>query len=183
MQFSINYIIRSNKNNISKIFIGEKFVGEITKGKDLTFILTAKEGNRWILAPKIKGEIRPFSMTVKREEINKNGDTERVEILTIDDHLFQHKNKFYMINIVPEGIPIKETILGKKYICRLNKPLFSRLTHVDHGAKSKLRWLRGIPVGELDGLGTEGHQLKLSSELEDIAMPLAASCHLMHSTI
>lgn len=179
---NIDYTVRSGGSGITEISIGDEIVGEIKKGEDSTFILSTKSGNRWILSPKIKGEIQPFSMTVEQEVMNKNGYTKKVELFIIDHHLFQHNNKFYMINIVPEGMPMRETILGKQYICRLNKPLSSQLSNIKHQDKSKLRWLRGIPVGELDGLGTDGHRVRLSDELEDIGLPLVASCHLMHSS-
>lgn len=179
---NIDYTVRSGGSGITEISLDDEIVGEIKKGEDSTFILTAKDGNRWILSPKIKGVIQPFSMTTEREVMDKSGNTKKVELLTIDHHLFQHKNNFYMINIAPEGVPMKEIILGKKYICRLNKPLSSQLSNIEHHDKSKLRWLRGIPVGELDGLGTDGHRVRLSNELEDIGLPLVASCHLMHSS-
>jgi hypothetical protein len=60
---------------------------------------------------------------------------------------------------------------------------FSELSDVDYETRSKLiSKFRGAPVGELDGLGKEGHHLRFFNELEDIGLPLAASCYLLYST-
>lgn len=175
---SVTYIVKKDIDEHSIIYRNSEEIATIHQNPDMTYNMTSKNGEQWILSPKVHGEIRPFSMTVKKIEI-KDDKTIFSEVLIIHSHLFKHKNKFYMLNIAPEGIPLRETLKGPKYICRLKKSPVSNIEEIDDFVKSKLRWLRGIPVAEVDHPGPDRHKIKLSNELEDIALPLVASSHLM----
>jgi hypothetical protein len=61
-----------------------------------------------------------------------------------------------MLASTPEGRPLGEFLLGKRYICKLNNFPFTDLTEIDHETRSKLRRFRGVQVGELEGLGKGG---------------------------
>lgn len=177
---SATYIIKKDPVGPSIIYRNSAEFGAIHENSDMTYTLDSESGEQWILSPKVHGEIHPFSMTVKKVEVKKN-KTFFSEVLIIHSHMFKHKNNFYMFNIVPEGIPLRETLKGPKYICRLKKSPVSDIKDIDHVIKSKLRWLRGIPVAEVNHPGQDRHKIKLSNELEDIALPLVASSHLMYA--
>jgi hypothetical protein len=170
----------------TKIYnISEDEIAEIQVRGNLTHILTTKDGNTWTLDARVNGEIRPFSMTVSQSIANDARDgTPETTVLTIKDNLFLHRGKFYLLGCAPEGSPLKEFLIGRRYICRLDNFPFSDLTEIDHETRSKLRKFRGAEVGDLEGLGGKegGHRVRLSDELEDIGLPLSASCYLLYST-
>jgi len=56
------------------------------------------------------------------------------------------------------------------------------LTDLDHHIKHKLRRYRGVAVGEVSGLGIDGHHVKVEKELEGIGLLIAASSYLIYST-
>jgi hypothetical protein len=87
-----------------------------------------------------------------------------------------------MLAGTPEGRPLQDFLLGKRYICRLDGFPFSDLTEIDDETTSRLRRFRGVPVGELEGPGMQGYHVHLSDELEDVSLPLSASCYLLYST-
>lgn len=165
------------------IYRGNEEAAEIRLRKDLTYGLASKDGDEWALSTRVHGEIRPFSVTVNQLKVHDasyfaSGAT----ILTIRDHLFVHNGKFYVLGGTPEGRPPREFLLGRRYICRLDNLPFSELNKVDHETRDKLMSkFRGAPVGELEGLGREGHHVRLSDELEDIGLPMAACCYLLYS--
>lgn len=179
---SVTYIVKKSSNGNSIIFRDDEEIGEIIQNINLTHTLTSKNGESWILSPKVHGEIRPFSMSVKKIMIE-NNKTDFLDVLIIHSYLFKHKNNFYMFNIVPEGIPLRETLQGPKYICRLKKSPVSDIEKMDHRIKSRLRWLRGVPVAEINGPGPDSHKIEISNELEDIVLPLVASTHLMFAIV
>jgi hypothetical protein len=41
---------------------------------------------------------------------------------------------------------------------------------------------REVPVGEISGLGIQGHHVKVDKELEDIGLLIAARSYLIYST-
>lgn len=180
----VDYVVKKTSSPWrTGIYIDTEEVADIRTREDLTYLLTAKDGNEWIMTARVHGEIMPFSMTVNQSKAHDtSGSTPGTTVLTIRDHLFLHKGRFYMLASTPEGRPLKEFLLGKRYICRLDNFPFSDLTEIDHETRSRLRRFRGTPVGELAGLGKEGHRVHLSDELEDISLPLAASCYLLFST-
>ncbi len=173
---NVTYILKKNSLGNSIVYCDNKEIGEIHETIEMTYVLISNKEEKWILSPKVHGEIRPFSMSVLKSDLVSDKTN---EVLVIHSHLFKHKNNFYMINITPEGMPLRETLKGPKYICRLKHSPVSNIEEIDQKSKIRLRWLRGFPVGEIEGIGTNGHKIKLSNELKDIALPLATSCHLM----
>lgn len=178
-----DYIVKETGNPWrARIYIDEEEVAEIRVREDLTYVLTAKNGNEWTLNARVHGEIRPFSMIVNHSIAHDTGvAASGTTVLTIRDHLFLHNGKFYMLASTPEGRPLRDFLLGKRYICRLDSFPFADLTEIDRETLSRLRKFRGTPVGELEGLGRKGHRVHLPAELEDISLPLAASCYLLYS--
>jgi len=166
-----------------RIYIGLEEIAEIQLRGDMTHVLTTKDGNTWTLDARVHGEIRPFSMTVNQSIAHDTSHpTSEATVLTIRDHLFLHRGKFYLLGCAPEGKPLRDFLVGKRYICRLDNFPFPDLTEIDHETRSRLRRFRGPQVGELEGLGEGGHRVRLSDELEDIGLPLSASCYLLYST-
>jgi hypothetical protein len=165
------------------IFIDGKAVARMRTRHDLSHVLVAKNGNEWALTARVNGEVRPFSMTAKQLKALDAQDVKPgTTVLTVRYHVFLHNSKFYMLGAAPEGRPLGEFLVGKKYICRLDNFPFSDLTEIDLETMEKLKRFRGAPVGEYEGLGKEGHRVRLSDELEEIGLPLAASCYLLYST-
>jgi hypothetical protein len=182
--FAVEYLVtRTGRPGDAKIFASGEEVAEIQKGEGQTCVMKTKDGETLILSRTVNGEVRPFSleMTALKSGGAHAGEG-GISAFTIRDHLFEHHGKIYMLTNSPEGRPLREFLLGKRYICRLDNFPFSRLAEMDHETRSRLRRFRGVPVGEMDGIGTEGHHVRLSEELEDIGMPLAAACYLLYST-
>jgi hypothetical protein len=179
-----DYLVKETGNPLrTKIYIGDEEIAEIQVRGDLTHILTAKNGDTWTLDARVHGEIRPFSMTVSQPIPHEPSHAASgTTVLTIRDHLFLHRGRFYLLGCAPEGRPLGEFLVGKRYICRLDNFPFLDLTEIDHETRSRLRRFRGPQVGELEGLGKGGHRVRLSDELEDIGLPLSASCYLLYST-
>jgi hypothetical protein len=127
----------------------------------------------------VHGEFRPFSISV----LNQNEDNDiNKEVLTIREHLFKHGGKFYMLTNHPEGKHWNEYLSGPRYISRLDNFPYSDLKEIDHHIKHKLRRFRGVQVGEVSGLGLQGHHVKVDKELEVIGLLIAASSYLIYST-
>jgi hypothetical protein len=104
----------------------------------------AHRGVHWMLSPKVRGVMKPFSMTVKRIEHapgssddtgagrgpNSDGgagggrggerrereapDEDGFPIFTIEDGLFFYRSRFYIFNGRPEGRPLRELLVGGK---------------------------------------------------------------------
>jgi hypothetical protein len=153
-----------------------------------------RPGDRWTLSPRIHGVVKPFSMTVKKIDYT-TGDSsddhadgaekedEGSPLFTIEHGLFFYTGRFYIFNGRPEGRPLRELLLGgKKYICRLDHFSFASIAEVNREAWSNLGRLRGVPVGELEGIGALGHHVRLLPELQPIGLPLAAASFLLYST-
>jgi hypothetical protein len=167
----------------ARICVGSEDVAEIRMLDDRTFLLVAKDGDEWALNARVYGEVRPFSMIVNRSKAHDARDAVAgTAVLTIRDRLFLHDGKFYMLGCAPEGRPLQDFLLGKRYICRLDGFPFSDLTQVDDETRSRLRRFRGVPVGELEGPGMGGYHVHLSDELDNVSLPLSASCYLLYST-
>ncbi len=177
---TLDYSVRrTGKPWDAKIFLNGKEDGELRKEKGVEFRLRRNDGTEWVLSPKVGGEVRPFSMVVR--EAPRTGE-EGPEVLTIRDHLFKHGEKFYLVGGTPEGTPLREMLSGSKYICRLDSLPFRTMEEMDPHTLSRLRKTRGIPVGELSGIGLRGHHVKIGEELDDVGLQLAASCYLIYST-
>jgi hypothetical protein len=182
--FAAEYLVtRPGRSWDAKVFESGEEVAEIQKGEGPTSVMKTKGGETLILSRTVNGEIKPFSleMTVLKSGEAQGGEG-GITAFTIRDHLFEHHGKIYMLTNSPQGRPLREFLLGKRYICRLDNFPSSRLAEMDHETRSSLRRFRGVPAGEMDGIGTEGHHVRLSEELEDIGMPLAAACYLLYST-
>lgn len=182
--FAVDYLVkRTDGPSDAKIFVSGEEAGEVRKGEGPTYVVKTKGVDRWILSRRVHGEIRPFSLEVTAlENKQAHGEERGAASFTIRNHLFEHDGKVYMLTSSPEGRPLREILLGKRYICRLDNFPIPRLTEMDHESWSKLRRFRGVPVGEMEGIGTEGHHVRLFEELEDIGLPLAAACYLLYST-
>ena len=123
------------------------------------------------------------SFVLFRSLLNQNEDNDiNKEILTIREHLFKYEGKFYMLTNHPEGKHWNGYLSGIRYISRLDNFPYSDLTDLDYQIKHKLRRFRGVPVGEVSGLGIQGHHVKVEKELEDIGLLIAASSYLIYST-
>jgi hypothetical protein len=174
-------VIRGPRPGEAKIFLDDEEIAKIKNGEDRkSFKLISKDGSRWILTNNIHGEFRPFSITVL-EQIKGKDDASR-EVLTIREHLFKHREKFYMLTNHPEGKHWNEYLSGPRYISRLDNFPYSELAELDHHIRHRLRRFRGIPVGEASGLGIDGHHVRVNKELEDIGLLIAASSYLLYST-
>jgi hypothetical protein len=174
-------VIRGPRPGEAKIFLDDEEIAKIKNGEDRkSFKLISKDGSRWILTNNIHGEFRPFSITVL-EQIKGKDDAGR-EVLTIREHLFKHREKFYMLTNHPEGKHWNEYLSGPRYISRLDNFPYSELAELDHHIRHRLRRFRGIPVGEASGLGIDGHHVRVDKELEDIGLLIAASSYLLYST-
>jgi hypothetical protein len=175
-------IERSSSSNAAKIFVDGAQVAEMQGPKDSTFMLTANDGSCWLLSPRVNGEMTPFSMTVKKL-VGATLDADAWSpLLTIKNHLFLYAGRFYMFNGIPEGRPLREFLVGKKYICRLDSFSFANLSEIDRESWVSLRRLRGVSVGDFERLGTNGYHVRLSTELQPAGLPLASSSYLLYST-
>jgi hypothetical protein len=175
------YVIRGPRPGEAKIFLDDEEIAKIKNGEDRkSFKLISKDGSTWILTNNIHGEFRPFSITVL-EQIKGKDDANR-EVLTIREHLFKHREKFYMLTNHPEGKHWNEYLSGPRHISRLDNFPYTELAELDHHIRHRLRRFRGIPVGEASGLGIDGHHVRVDKELEDIGLLIAASSYLLYAT-
>jgi hypothetical protein len=141
----------------------------------------------------VDGERRPFSYAV-RKAINdtsshgRNESESGEEVFIVREQLFKHKGKFYMLASHPEGKSWKDYIRSStRYISRLDNFPYSNLSDVDHGhytLRHKIKRLRGISVGEAEGLGQEegGHRVRLDKELEHIGLFIATVSYLLYAS-
>ena len=149
-------------------------VASLQKEGNLNFVVRlSKDGKTLRLTPKVDGAIRPFSFEVSEEG---------APILKIKNNLFFHNGQIYVLKNVSEGRPMSQHILGSRYISRLVNFPFTKMEDIDPEIRERLNRFRGIEVGELSGFGANGHKVKLSEELEDIGIPLAAASYLMYSS-
>jgi hypothetical protein len=58
------------------------------------FKLISKDGDKWILTKNLHDEFHPFSISVLEQ--NKDKEETNKELLTIREHIFKHRGKFYM---------------------------------------------------------------------------------------
>ena len=172
-------VIKGQKPWEAKIVSGEKDVAQISKEDDLSFKLVRKrDGRTWTLTNKVEGERRPFSLAVS--EISGEGNSKPV--LKILNHLFDHAGKIYMFGNHPEGKHWNEYLDSTRYISRLDKFPISDISKLDARSSHRLKkYVRGVAVGETEGLGIHGHRVKVDKELEDIGLILAASSYLMYA--
>ena len=188
----------------AKIFQDGKEIAEIKKSDDFSFKLTNQDGKEWILINKVHGQRRPFSLSVRnagaRESSNshqhhphhqsseRDDSHHKHDVLTIKNHVFKHRGKFYMLTNHPSGNAPRSYISGPRYISRLDNFPHSELAEVEkhdsHGGSHRVKRFRGVPVGEASGLGISeaGHRVKVGEELQDIGLFLAASSYLIYAS-
>ena len=139
------------------------------------------------MTPRVDGEVRPFSMIAYE---TKGGDTQETnntidgkEVLKIRNNLFWYNGSLYMLNSLPEGKLPRDHITGIRFISKLVNFPYNSHQEIDPETWERLGRHRGQQVGELSGLGrSDGHKVKLASELEGIGIPLAAASYLIYST-
>lgn len=150
---------------------------------DLTYLLVEKDDSSWSINQKAKGEASPFTIrATKLVPLDSRPTAQVVRVLEIGNGLFTHNGRFYFIGCVPEGRSLRSVLTGKRYICRLDNFPFSRVEDVDRATIHRLRTFRGRMVGEFEGAGPKGHRVTIAEELQEIALPLAASCYLLFSS-
>jgi hypothetical protein len=177
------YVIIGPRPWEAKIFLDQDHgdeIAEIKKGDDQkSFKLIRKnDGHKWTLTKNVH-----VSFVLFRSLLNQNEDNDiNKEILTIREYLFKYGGKFYMLTNHPEGKHWNEYLSGIRYISRLDNYPYSDLTDIDHHIKHELLRFRGVPVGEVSGLGINGHHVKVEKELEVIGLLIAASSYLIYST-
>lgn len=173
----MEYVVRKSPGNPEAVvLVKDSRVASIKKGPEHDFRLLLDYGEEYVLTSKVHGQFRPFSMVVRKSGQDYAGD-----ILTIREHLFKHKGNFYMLTNHPAGKHWQESLSGSKYISRLDNFPHSELEHVDANTWHRLRKFRGVAVGELSGLGTDGHHVRVEDELEDIGLFLAAASYLLYT--
>jgi hypothetical protein len=171
-------------------------VARIMKGGGLNLKLRSTSGDEWVISNNVNGRTRAFSLSFRKS--NKDDDnnnnttrldpTERIDTLTIQDNIFKHNGKFYMLANHPEGKKWQDHVnSAKRYISRLDNFPYSDLAEVElqhQSLRQKLKRFRGVPVGEATGLGVseQGHRVIVNDELGDIALPLAAASYLIYSS-
>jgi hypothetical protein len=173
-------------------------IATITKGEGVEFKLISRKDNlEWVLTNKVDGQHRRFSFSVsevekKEEKIAEGRGTvgEDNALLTIQDNIFMHNGKFYMLANHPEGKSWHNYVNSPvRYISRLDNFPYSNVSEMDENRdhqnlRHKLKRFRGVPVGEASGLGTtpEGHKVKVNEELDDIGLFIAATSYLMFAS-
>src|SRR5215831_2043757 len=174
---NLEYTIRNPKPREAIIALNEKQIAKITKEDNLTFKLVREEdGREWIFSSKVHGEFRPFSLSIS-EVIN----GKVTEALIIREHLFKYNDKFYMLTNHPEGKSWNEYLISPRYISRLDNFPYKDLLDIDHHTRQRIKRYRGIPVGEASGLGKSTHSVKVSNELEEIGLIIAAASYVLYS--
>lgn len=174
---TIEYLVQSeNQENFAKILLLGELIATVQINR-LGTSLHATDGRKWFLSQRVDGELRPFSMVAEKIE----GALKTVT-LKIRDHLFFHSGNMYMYSNVPEGLIHHHAKNGPKFISRLVNFPFSDPSEVDPETRHRLRRVRGVPVGEINGLGHSGHSVKIERELEDIGLEISASAFLLYTT-
>lgn len=157
-------------------------IAEIKREKGPEFMLISKKDDcEWILSNNINGEHRRFSFSVKEKK------NEGAAPLTVQDNIFEHNGRFYMLANHPEGKLWQQHVNSLvRYISRLDNFPNSEMAENKHDQqlRQKLKRFRGVPVGEASGLGAtaEGHTVKVNDELDDIGLFIAATSYLMYAS-
>lgn len=119
---SDEHIVRQTESFIeAKIFENQREAGPLhVKGKGM-FKLLGNDNRGWVLTNRVDGEFRPFSMVVWSETTdnvvhssNNNTNVQTFCVLKIRDHLFFHKENFYMLGNIPEGKQPSQYLTGTK---------------------------------------------------------------------
>lgn len=180
--FALENVVRRAGQNM-KIFSGTgEEIGTIERGtKGSAGSLVEPGGRRWVLDPSVMGQHEPFSLTVREEEGGERGSSRTA--LMILHNLFAHEGRSYMFTGMVAGAHPRDVLTGERFITRLDNFPFANTYDVDMETVGRLRrYFRGVIVGELIGLGSHGHSLRLAAELSEIALPLTASSFLLYSS-
>ena len=175
---TINFLIKSADRSHTEASISSNsvVVAKLTREERGKARLVSLQGETWTLSQTVDGEIRPFSMLVERETGN------NVVVLKIRDHLFAYNGKMYMLSNVPQGMSQHLALIGSKFISRLDGFPYEDPSSVDLETRNRLRRHRGVPVGQMSGIGASGQIVKIEKELEGVGLPLAASAFLLYTT-
>lgn len=168
-----DYELIHDEPEVAKIFAEHRQIAElrnVAKG----FYTLISNSKSWQLSRRFDGELLPFSMLVSDE-----GST---EILKVKDHLFPHGTNFYMVGGIPESQNPKDHLRGYKYIIRLTNFPHTRHEQIGEETRNRLKRHRGVTVGRIHGVGSEGFYITIEDELKDIGLQLAAATYLMYST-
>lgn len=160
-------------------------VAQIKKGEGPEFrLLNKKNNHEWVLTNRVDGQHRRFSFTVRQYH-----EGEGTALLTVRDNIFEHKGSIYMLANHPAGKLWQHHVNSTvRYISRLDNFPGSEMEeenkHHHQNLRQNLKSFRGVPVGEASGLGAapEGHTVKVSDELDDISLFLAAISYLMYAS-
>ena len=166
---------RSGTRSGAVLSEGGREVGELEAVGATTFKLTSG-GKAWTLDRRVRGEVRPFSISVSPA-----GDTSS-PVLVIGNHVFFHGGKAYYLTGIPEGARPGDQFHGKRHINRLDTFPFSSLEEVDPETWGRLGRHRGVSVGTVEGLGFEGFRVSVADELEDIGLLLAGAAYLLYTS-
>jgi hypothetical protein len=159
------------------VLLDKKPVAKLTKGDGIAFLVKGKDGSAFFLDPRVNGKIRPFSMIIYQGE-RPGGNI----VLKIRNNLFSHNGQMYLMKNVPEGRKARDHLLGPKYITRLVNFPFEDPDDVDVHTSERLGRHRGVKVGEMSGLGINGHIVKVDGELDDIGLPLSVASYLIYAS-
>jgi hypothetical protein len=182
VRLSSEYVIKHVKDPGEAIItVSERVAGHLQRKGREVFELSCDDKELWILSKKVDGRIAPFSIMATLESSSANEEKKEQQSLKIRNHLFRYNGNFYMIGM-PEGKATREFNTGAKYIVRLVNFPFSDIDSIDTDIVSRLRRQRGVPVGKIFGLGASGFHAIIENELQEIALPLAASCYLIYSS-
>jgi hypothetical protein len=174
-------------------------IAKIMKGEGLEFkLISQKENREWVLTNNVHGQHRRFSFSVREAEKKgvkageRRGKEEEEDnaLLIVQDNIFMHNGKFYMLANHPEGKSWQNYVNNPvRYISRLDSFPYSNVSEMDENKhhqnlRQKLKRFRGVPVGEASGLGAtpEGHRVKVNDELREIGLFLAATSYLMYAS-
>jgi hypothetical protein len=170
------YIIkRTGDPNEAEIFQSGQLVARLEKGREpLHALLKIEDGTNksYQLDPRVDGIIAPFSLAIL--------DGGKPE-LKIKSGCFSYRGKIYLFKSLPEGKSMRGHLHGTKYICRLDHLEYHTVDEIDRVTREKLMKHRGTDVGQLSGLGSLGHTVKLGGELSEIGLPLSAASYLLYS--
>jgi hypothetical protein len=182
-----HYLVKSldRKRKDAVVFAeGGEVAGIRRSSSGSTYDMVTSDGTkRWVLDPHVDGEVRPFSISIRRVApvVTTGPEPDPIE-LVVRNNLFRYQGRYYMMSGIPEGRSLGEFLLGKKYICRMDSLAFDDIGRVDQGTWTSLRRFRGTVVGELEGTGPTGHQVSLSGELRPIGLLIAAASYVLYST-
>src|SRR5579875_538665 len=172
----VAYLIKSESHERASVIdeTSGKTVALLSRNSTGDYELTRVDGSQGdksvlLFSRRVDGEMRPFSLLVSEGGI---------QVLKIRERIFSHGGKLYIISNVPESKSRESYLAGPKYISRVDN-----LGSVDIMITRAERRLRGTHVGEISGIGSRGHRVKIEApELHDVALPLAVASYIINTT-